>query len=57
MLENWGGLSDVTEGKDLGMDRLVPANHLLIVPRDDGRGGFSCYGVYIFDEGGKYEVK
>ncbi len=36
-----GGLSDVTEGKDLGMDRLVPANHLLIVPRDDGRGGLA----------------
>jgi len=33
-----GGLADVTAGKDLGTGQAVPANHLLIVPRTDGRG-------------------
>ncbi len=33
-----GGLSDVTEGRDLKKGEPAPANHLLIVPRDDGRG-------------------
>jgi len=33
-----GGLSDVTEGRDIQANESIPANHLLIVPRDDGRG-------------------
>lgn len=33
-----GGLADVTGGKDLRKGEQAPANHLLIVPRDDGRG-------------------
>jgi hypothetical protein len=33
-----GGLADVTAGKDIKKGEKVPANHLLIVPRDDGRG-------------------
>lgn len=33
-----GGLSDVTEGRDLRMGEVAPRNHLLLVPRDDGRG-------------------
>lgn len=33
-----GGLSDVTGGRDIKQDELVPANHLLLVPRSDGRG-------------------
>lgn len=33
-----GGLCDVTQGKDLRMGEAAPANHLLLVPRDDGRG-------------------
>lgn len=32
------GLSDVTGGKDLAKGVSVPLNHLLIVPRSDGRG-------------------
>lgn len=32
------GLSDVTGGKDLVSGTPVPANHLLITPRSDGRG-------------------
>lgn len=33
-----GGLCDVTQGVDLRGGAEAPANHLLIVPRDDGRG-------------------
>ena len=33
-----GGIADVTAGEDLGGGKRVPQNHLLIVPRDDGRG-------------------
>ncbi len=33
-----GGLCDVTQGVDLKGGDEAPANHLLIVPRDDGRG-------------------
>lgn len=34
---NLGGLADVTVGKDLTRGE-APANHLLVVPRSDGRG-------------------
>lgn len=33
-----GGLADVTAATDLRMNQVVPPNHLLIVPREDGRG-------------------
>lgn len=33
-----GGLSDVTSGVDIGDGKAVPDNHLIIIPRDDGRG-------------------
>lgn len=33
-----GGLADLTAGVDLKGQTLVPANHLLLVPRADGRG-------------------
>ncbi len=33
-----GGIADVTAGEDLDGGKRVPKNHLLIVPRDDGRG-------------------
>lgn len=32
------GLSDVTEGRDIKDGEIVPNNHLLIIPRTDGRG-------------------
>lgn len=51
-----GGLSDVTEGKDLGMDKLVPLNHLLIIPRDDNRGVLAITEA-IFLVKGEYEIK
>ncbi len=33
-----GGLSDLTAGVNLGAAARVPANHLILVPRSDGRG-------------------
>lgn len=33
-----GGLSDVTEGRDIKQGETIPFNHLLLVPRSDGRG-------------------
>ena len=33
-----GGLSDVTEGTNINNGVLVPYNHHIIIPRDDGRG-------------------
>ena len=51
-----GGLSDTTDGVDLTQDTLVPANHLLIVPRDDGRGFVAVTDVIIMVKG-TYEIK
>lgn len=33
-----GGLSDVTEGTNIDNGMLIPYNHHIIIPRDDGRG-------------------
>lgn len=33
-----GGVSDVTGGKDLVTDEVIVNNHLLIIPKSDGRG-------------------
>ena len=32
------GIPDVTGGEDIFANSLAPLNHMLIVPRDDGRG-------------------
>lgn len=32
------GVSDITAGKDLMTGNIVTANHLLLIPRKDGRG-------------------
>ena len=51
-----GGLSDTTDGIDLGSKTTIPANHLLIVPRDDGRGFQAKTDVIIMVKGG-YEIQ
>ena len=33
-----GGISDITEGRDLPNGEVITNNHLLIVPKADGRG-------------------
>lgn len=32
------GISDITAGKDILKDEAILKNHLVIIPRDDGRG-------------------
>ncbi|QIB26943.1 hypothetical protein [Caloranaerobacter azorensis] len=51
-----GGLSDVTGAVDIKMDQNIPPNHLLIVPRDDGRGVYvEKYAIFMVR--GEYEIK
>jgi hypothetical protein len=33
-----GGVADLTAGKDLKLGEAIVANHLLLIPRSDGRG-------------------
>ena len=47
-----GGLADTTVGYDLGDGSALPANHLLIVPRDDGRGFSATSDVIVKIKGG-----
>lgn len=46
-----GGLSDVTAGVDLRMGDTAPTNHLLIVPRDDGRGITAVTSLFVMVRG------
>lgn len=51
------GLVDVTDGKDLdNSGELLPYNHLIVIPRDDGRGAYAISNS-IFMVRGKYEIK
>ncbi|HZJ99000.1 MAG TPA: hypothetical protein VFC79_03285 [Tissierellaceae bacterium] len=51
------GLSDVTDGKDIDNEiDYLPFNHLLIIPRDDGRGAYAVTDS-IFMVRGAYEIK
>ncbi|MDN5331891.1 MAG: hypothetical protein PWP45_1116 [Tepidanaerobacteraceae bacterium] len=50
-----GGLADVTEGKDMKAGEMVPTNHLLLVPRADGRGILAQTSVVVVIRG-KYAV-
>lgn len=51
-----GGLSDVTQGTDIMNTENIPSNHLLIVPRDDGRGIEALEDVIVLVKG-LYEIK
>lgn len=51
------GLTDVTDGKDIDDEvNYLPANHHLIIPRDDGRGAYAVTDS-IFLVRGDYEIK
>lgn len=51
-----GGLSDLTGGKDLQSNETISLNHLILIPRDDGRGAYvEKYAVFMVR--GYYEVK
>ena len=51
-----GGLADVTAGGDLGLGVSVPRNHLLIVPRSDGRGMQATSDIIVMVRG-SYSVE
>ena len=51
-----GGLSDVTGGYDIQHGKDIPANHLLIIPRSDGRG-VTITNNSIFMIRGSYKVE
>ncbi len=46
-----GGISDLTEGKDLKHGEDITLNHLLLVPRNDGRG------IHITSDGAFLMIK
>ncbi len=46
-----GGLADVTAGRDIRMGQPIPRNHLLIVPRSDGRGLLATTSVFVMVRG------
>ncbi|MCG8485656.1 MAG: hypothetical protein MJA31_20290 [Clostridia bacterium] len=50
------GISDLTGGKDLKSGDEIERNHLLIVPRDDGRGILATSEIWVMVKGG-YEIK
>ncbi|WP_273322337.1 hypothetical protein [Vallitalea guaymasensis] len=54
--ETGDGISDITIGIDLAMGVVVPKNHLLIVPRDDGRGLQIVTKAYVMVKG-EYSVE
>lgn len=51
-----GGLADTTGATDISGGGNVPPNHLLIVPRDDGRG-FKANEEVIIMVKGRYTIK
>ncbi|MBR5156220.1 MAG: hypothetical protein IKW59_00445 [Clostridia bacterium] len=51
-----GGIADVTGGNDLTAGARVPLNHLLIVPRDDGRG-FTTESDAVIMVRGSYNIE
>ncbi len=46
-----GGLADVTQGRDLRSGDEISQNHLLIVPRSDGRGVRAETDVFLMVRG------
>jgi hypothetical protein len=51
-----GGVCDLTGGKDLAQGERVPLNHLLILPRTDGRGIVADTALFIMVRG-PYVIK
>lgn len=47
-----GGLQDMTEGEDLLAGSEVPKYHLVIVPREDGRGILATKDLIVMVRGG-----
>ncbi len=50
-----GGLADVTAGRDVGQGEVVDLNHLLVIPRSDGRGLVAVTEVILMVRG-RYRI-
>jgi hypothetical protein len=46
-----GGVCDLTGGKDMAQNERITANHLLLVPRTDGRGLVAETKVFVMVRG------
>jgi hypothetical protein len=51
-----GGLADLTSGRDIGQGQVIPDNHLLLIPRTDGRG-VRAETDCIFLVKGRYDIQ
>jgi hypothetical protein len=52
-----GGLSDVTAGTNIAEGKPIPENHLLIIPRSDGRGIFVTKNSTFIMVRGAYTIR
>ncbi|MDD2573510.1 MAG: hypothetical protein WCS98_06380 [Bacillota bacterium] len=51
-----GGLADLTGARDIGQGQIIPDNHLLLIPRTDGRG-VKAETDCIFMVKGRYDIQ
>jgi hypothetical protein len=51
-----GGLADLTGARDIGQGQIIPDNHLLLIPRTDGRG-IKAETDCIFLAKGRYDIQ
>lgn len=51
-----GGIADLTSGTDLKQDVVIPMNHHILVPKDDGRGFKVVTDSWVLIKG-NYEIK
>ncbi len=51
-----GGLADLTGARDIGQGQVIPDNHLMLVPRTDGRG-VRAETDCIFLVKGRYDIQ
>lgn len=47
-----GGISDLTAGRDVQAGEIVAKNHLLLIPRSDGRGLKALTDIVVVARGG-----
>ncbi|PHV71285.1 hypothetical protein CS063_06230 [Sporanaerobium hydrogeniformans] len=47
-----GGVQNITAGSDIANGKPVPKYHLLLIPRDDGRGIIATKQMYVMVRGG-----
>ena len=56
LASEFGGLADLTSGKDIVMGEEITSNHLLLIPRTDQRGAYALTDA-IFMVRGSYNIR